>query len=57
MDYMLKMFKKKTNADASKDKKALQKLRREVRSHSTLSFMRTFKLMSRTFGHFFGFPS
>jgi len=30
IDYMLKLFKKKTNKDASKDKKAVQKLRREV---------------------------
>jgi len=30
MDYMLKLFKKKTGSDAAKDKKALQKLRREV---------------------------
>jgi len=30
LDYMLKEFKKKTGVDASKDKKALQKLRREV---------------------------
>jgi molecular chaperone DnaK (HSP70) len=31
MDYMLKVFSKKTGMDASKDKKATQKLRREVR--------------------------
>jgi len=30
MDYMLKLFKKKAGKDASKDKKAIQKLRREV---------------------------
>mmetsp|Transcript_14350 Transcript_14350/g.28325 ORF Transcript_14350/g.28325 Transcript_14350/m.28325 type:complete len:662 (-) Transcript_14350:252-2237(-) len=30
MDYMLKLFKKKAGKDASKDKKAVQKLRREV---------------------------
>jgi len=30
MDYMLKLFKKKTGKDASKDKKSVQKLRREV---------------------------
>jgi len=30
MDYMLKLFKKKSGKDASKDKKAIQKLRREV---------------------------
>jgi len=30
MDYMLKLFKKKSGKDASKDKKAVQKLRREV---------------------------
>jgi len=30
MDYMLKLFKKKSSKDASKDKKSLQKLRREV---------------------------
>mmetsp|Transcript_33034 Transcript_33034/g.23833 ORF Transcript_33034/g.23833 Transcript_33034/m.23833 type:complete len:660 (-) Transcript_33034:44-2023(-) len=30
MDYMLKLFKKKSGKDASKDKKSLQKLRREV---------------------------
>jgi len=30
IDYVLKLFKKKTNKDASKDKKAVQKLRREV---------------------------
>jgi len=38
MEYMLKQFKKKTNLDASKDKRALQKLRREVeRAKCTLS--------------------
>eukprot|EP00960_Hanusia_phi_P033242 750362-Hanusia_phi.AAC.1 len=30
MDYVLKLFKKKSGKDASKDKKAVQKLRREV---------------------------
>jgi hypothetical protein len=30
MDYMLNVFSKKTGLDASKDKKATQKLRREV---------------------------
>jgi len=30
MDYILKLFKKKSGKDASKDKKSLQKLRREV---------------------------
>jgi len=30
IDYMLKLFKKKSGKDASKDKKAVQKLRREV---------------------------
>jgi len=30
MDYMLKLFKKKSGKDASKDKKSIQKLRREV---------------------------
>jgi len=30
MDYMLKLFKKKAGKDASKDKKSIQKLRREV---------------------------
>jgi len=30
MDYILKLFKKKSSKDASKDKKSLQKLRREV---------------------------
>jgi len=30
MDYILKLFKKKAGKDASKDKKAIQKLRREV---------------------------
>mmetsp|Transcript_43169 Transcript_43169/g.90379 ORF Transcript_43169/g.90379 Transcript_43169/m.90379 type:complete len:644 (-) Transcript_43169:325-2256(-) len=30
IDYILKLFKKKSNKDASKDKKAVQKLRREV---------------------------
>jgi len=30
IDYVLKLFKKKSNKDASKDKKAVQKLRREV---------------------------
>jgi hypothetical protein len=30
MDWMIKQFKKKTGSDATKDKRALQKLRREV---------------------------
>ena len=30
IDHMLAVFKKKTGVDASKDKKAIQKLRREV---------------------------
>jgi molecular chaperone DnaK (HSP70) len=30
MDYFLKLWQKKTNKDASKDKRAIQKLRREV---------------------------
>lgn len=36
MDFMLKQFKKKTGADATKDKRALQKLRREARHAHTL---------------------
>jgi heat shock protein 5 len=30
MDYFLKLWQKKTNKDASKDKRAIQKLRKEV---------------------------